>query len=329
MTLPTRRFGPSLEVPAIGLGCMGMSGIYGRPDVAEATATIAEAVELGAAFLDTSDMYGAGHNEEFVGRAIRGCRDRVVLATKFGQVVNEQGRPVGVNGSPAWVRQAFEASIKRLGTDHIDLYLQHRVDPAVPIEDTVGAMASLVAEGKVGAIGLCEASVSTIRRAHAVHPLAAVQTEYSLWYRGTETEIYPACHELGIGLMAYSPLGRGILTGAIQGPQDISDDDRRQDHPRFQGDNLVRNLELVKGLRGLARDKGCQPSQLALAWLLAQGPDIVPIPGAKRRQHLIENLGALDIALDDSDLARIEELMPVGAGAGLRYPEGNMKGLEL
>ena len=329
MTFPTRRLGPDLVVPAMGLGCMGMSGVYGPADEAEATATIRAAVDAGAAFLDTSDMYGAGHNEALVGRAIRGCRDEVIVATKFGQVLDDSGRPVGVDGSPAWVRRAFEASLARLGVDFVDLYLQHRVDPTVPIEETVGAMAALVDEGKVGAIGLCEASASTIRRAHAVHSLAAVQTEYSLWYRGAEAEILPVCDELGIGLMAYSPLGRGILTGTIHGPDDIGIDDRRRDHPRFQGAHLVRNVELAEGLRQLAEEKGCLPGQLALAWVLAQGASIVPIPGAKRRHHLAENLDAVTIALDPDELRRLDELLPVGAGAGLRYPEASMKGLEL
>ncbi|MGH9102270.1 MAG: aldo/keto reductase [Acidimicrobiales bacterium] len=324
-----RRLGAGLEVPAMGLGCMGMSGVYGVADEDEAVATIRQAVEEGVGFLDSSDMYGAGHNEGLVGRAIAPVRDRVVLATKFGHVMGPQGRPVGVNGRPEYVRSAFEASLSRLGVDHVDLYYQHRVDPSVPIEDTVGAMAALVEEGRVGFIGLCEASPSTIRRASAVHPLAAVQSEHSLWWRGVEAEVLPTCRELGIGFVAYSPLGRGLLTGSIKSAADISSDDRRSHHPRFQGDNLDRNVVLAERVRELAAEKGCEPAQLALAWLLAQGDDVVPIPGSKTRGHLAQNVAALDVELSAADLERIEDVVPAGSGAGLRYPAEAMKGLEL
>lgn len=327
--MATRQLGPSLTVPAIGVGCMGMSGTYGHADEVEAIATIERAMDLGAALLDTSDMYGAGHNEELVGRAVAGRRQQAVIVTKFGQVLDEGGRPAGVDGSPAYVHKAFEASTRRLGLDFVDLYLQHRVDPSVPIEETIGAMATLVDQGKVGAIGVCEASAATIRRAHAEHPLACVQSEYSLWYRGVEADILPTCDELGIGLMAYSPLGRGILTGAVRSEDELGSDDRRRAHPRFQGENLRRNVELVDGLQRLAHDLGCEPAQLALAWLLARHPAVVPIPGVKSRQHLDADLAALDVVLDQDHLRQIEELLPVGAGAGLRYPEANMSGLEL
>ncbi len=324
-----RQLGDGLEVYPIGLGCMGMSGVYGRADESESIATINAAIDLGASLIDTADMYGAGHNEELVGRAVRARRREVVLATKFGQVLNEQGRPIGVDGSPAWVRRSFEASAQRLGMDHVDLYFQHRVDPAVPIEETVGAMAELVKEGKVGHIGLCEASPSTIRRAHAVHPLAAVQTEYSLWWRGIEADVLPTCEELGIGIVAYSPLGRGLLTGALHGEEDLAPDDRRRDHPRVAAGNFESNLALVAEVATMAGELGCEPSQLVLAWLLAKGERVVPIPGAKRRDHLASNLGAVELSLSRADVARLEAALPVGSGAGLRYPEQAMRALEL
>jgi aryl-alcohol dehydrogenase-like predicted oxidoreductase len=304
----------------MGLGCMSMSGTYGAADEAKSLETIAAALDAGINLLDTSDMYGAGHNEELVGKAIRERRDEVVLATKFGQVLDEQGRATGVNGRPEYVRQAFEASIRRLGVDYVDLYLAHRIDPHVPIEDTVGEMAALVREGKVRYIGLCEAKADTIRRAHAVHPIAAVQTEYSLWWRGVEASVYPTCHELGIGFIAYSPLGRGLLTGSIRGRADIAEDDSRRRHPRFDEQNLETNVRFVDAVRLLARDKGCSPSQLALAWLLARGDDIVPIPGTTRREHLLQNIAAIDIHLGADDLARIESAAQPGSGAGDRYP---------
>lgn len=328
-TEPRRLLGDDLQVFPVGLGCMGMSGIYGHADEAEAIATIGAALDRGADLVDTADMYGAGHNEELVGRAISSRRDEVILATKFGQVLDEAGRPTGVDGSPAWVRSAFEASARRLGVDHVDLYFQHRVDPATPIEETVGAMAELVAEGKVGHIGLCEASPATIRRAHGVHPLAAVQTEYSLWWRGIEAEVMATCAELGIGVVAYSPLGRGLLTGALHGAEDLAPDDRRRDHPRFETDNLAHNLALVAEVERLAEELGCPPSRLALAWLLAKWERIVPIPGAKSRDHLTSNLAAVELSLGADDIARLDAALPVGAGAGLRYPAPAMRALEL
>jgi aryl-alcohol dehydrogenase-like predicted oxidoreductase len=299
---------------------MSMSGTYGAVDEAKSLETVAAALDAGITLLDTSDMYGAGHNEELVGKAIRGRRDEVVLATKFGQVLDEKGNAVGVNGRPEYVRRAFEASVRRLGVDEVDLYIAHRIDPQVPIEDTVGEMAALVTEGKVRHIGLSEASTSTIRRAHAVHPIAAVQTEYSLWWRGVEADIYPTCRELGIGFIAYSPLGRGLLTGAIRDRADIPEDDSRRRHPRFDEQNLETNVRFVDAVRRVARDKGCSPSQLALAWLLSRGEDIVPIPGTTRREHLLQNVAAIDIHLDADDLARIESAAQPGSSAGDRYP---------
>lgn len=319
-TTPHRRLGPSLEVSCLGLGCMSMSGTYGVVDEAKGLETIAAALDAGITLLDTSDTYGAGHNEQFVGKAIRGRRDEVILATKFGQVLDERGKAVGVNGRPDYVRQAFEASVRRLGVDYVDLYIAHRIDPLVPIEDTVGEMAALVSEGKVRHIGLSEAKANTIRRAHAVHPLAAVQTEYSLWWRGVEAEVYPTCRELGIGFIAYSPLGRGLLTGSIRDRADLSDDDSRRRHPRFDEQNLENNLRFVDAVRRVARDKGCSPSQLALAWLLSRGENIVPIPGTTRREHLLQNIAAVDIQLGADDLARIESAAQPGSAAGDRYP---------
>ncbi len=313
-----------LSVTTIGLGCMSLSGIYGAIDDAASIDLIHHAIDRGIDHLDSSDMYGWGQNEDVVGRAIKGRRERVMLATKFGQIRRE-GQPNGVDGRPEYVLQACEASLKRLGVDVIDLYYQHRVDPAVPIEDTVGAMARLVEQGKVRFLGLSEARPETIRRAHKVHPIAAVQTEYSLLYRAEAEETRATTRELGVGFVAYAPLGRGFLTGALQNLSDI--DGRRAQHPRFQAENFARNRELVARIEAMAREKGCTPSQLTLAWLLAQGDDVVAIPGTRRKDRLDENLGALRVRLTPAEVQRMSDAIPRGAAAGTRYPAAGMKGV--
>ena len=317
----------ALRVSALGLGCMSMSGTYGKSDDAASIAVIHRALDLGVTFLDSSDMYGWGHNEELLARALAGRRQGVAVATKFGQVRSPDGGGNLVDGSAAYVRTACEASLKRLGTDTIDLYYQHRVDPKVSIEETVGAMARLREEGKIRALGLCEVAPATLRRAQAVHPIAAVQMEYSLLYRQPAEEILAVCRELGVAFVAYAPIGRSLLAGGVERPEDIPADDRRRQHPRFQGGNLDHNARLVRRLAEIARDKGATPAQLALAWLLARGRDIVPIPGTKRVDRLEENVGALRVRLDADDLRQIDEAMPPGAGAGTRYPEPQMKGV--
>ena len=317
-----------LRVSALGLGCMSLSGVYGAADDAASVALLQHALDRGITHIDSSDMYGWGHNETLLGRALRGRRDRVVLATKFGQTRNASGANL-VNGRPEYVRDACDASLTRLGVDVIDLYYQHRVDPSVPIEDTVGAMKGLVEAGKVRALGLSEAAPATIRRAHAVHPIAAVQSEFSLLYRVEAEETLRVCRELGISFVAYSPLGRGFLTGQIQKIADIPEGDRRRDHPRFQDGNFGHNVDLVHRIEAIAAEKGCTPGQLVLAWLLAQGPDVLPIPGTKRKDRLEENLGAAAVKLGPADVARIAAAVPAGAAAGTRYPAPQMKSVYL
>jgi len=326
---PKRVLGSSgLDVSAIGLGCMSFSGIYGASDDTAAIGVIHRALDSGITLLDTADMYGWGHNEELVGRAIAGRRAGIVLASKFGQT-QRPGGPNGVDGSPAYVAKACDASLKRLGVEIIDLYYQHRVDPNVPIEETVGAMAELVRQGKVRALGLSEARPETIRRAHRVHPIAAVQSEYSLLYRADAEATLRTTRELGIAFVAYSPLGRGLLTGSVQNAAEIPERDGRRRHPRFAEANLDKNLALVRQIAGIARDKRCTPAQLVLAWLLAQGPDIVPIPGTKRVERLLDNLGALSVQLTAEDIARITAAVPPDAVAGTRYSEAQLKGVYL
>jgi aryl-alcohol dehydrogenase-like predicted oxidoreductase len=327
--VPRRKLGHStIEVSAIGLGCMSLSGTYGKSDDQTSIALVRRALDLGVDFLDSSDMYGWGHNETLLGEALQGRRGRAVLATKFGQVQNPGGANL-VNGRPQHVAAACDASLRRLRVDEIDLYYQHRVDPAVPIEETVGAMARLVERGKVRALGLSEAAPPTIRRAHAVHPISAVQLEYSLLYREPAEETLAVCRELGITFVAYSPLGRGLLSGRLRSASEIPEDDRKRQHPRFQGENFEHNRRLVDRVEAIARRHGATPGQLALAWLLARGEDVVPIPGTKRLAYLEENLGALALRLSADDLGAIDEAMPPGAARGLRYPEAQMKSVYL
>jgi len=328
--LEYRRLGKSsLVVSALGLGCMGMSEFYGPTNDRESTDTIRHAIDSGVTLLDTADMYGVGRNEELVGKAIEKHRHEVIVATKFGNVRGADGSFQGVSGRPEYVQGACEVSLRRLGIATIDLYYQHRVDNTVPIEDTVGAMARLVEQGKVRYLGLSEAGADTIRRAFATHPIAALQTEYSLWTRDPEDEILALCRKLGIGFVPYSPLGRGFLTGQIKKPDDLASDDYRRNTPRFQGDNFKKNFEIVEGIKQIAAEKGCTPAQLALAWVLAQGSDIVPIPGTRRIKYLDENIGALGVKLSSSDLARINQIAPRGAAVGPRYHEAGMKRIGL
>ena len=325
---PTRSLGASgPQVSAIGLGCMGMSEFYGPRSEEESLATLQRSLDLGITFLDTADAYGNGANERLIGEFLRrsGRRDRAFVCTKFANIRDAEGKFLGISGKPEYVPQACDASLKRLGIDHIDLYYQHRVDPEVPIEETVGAMAKLVKQGKVRFLGLSEAAPATIRRAHQVHPISALQTEYSLWTRDPETEILPTCRELGIAFVAYSPLGRGFLTGQIKSPNDLAPDDWRRNNPRFQGENFQKNLDLVSRIEAIAKKKGCLPSQLALAWALAQGNDIIPIPGTKRVKYLEENAAAVRVTLSAEELAQLNAALPPGAAVGTRYPEPGMR----
>ncbi|KHJ55251.1 aldo/keto reductase [Aureimonas altamirensis] len=324
-----RKLGPDLTVSTMGLGCMGMSEFYGASDDAESIATIHRALDLGVTFLDTADMYGVGRNEELVGRALRGRRSEVVLATKFGNVRGPAGERLGIDGRPDYVKAACEASLKRLGVEVVDLYYQHRVDPNVPIEETVGAMGRLVEQGKVRYLGLSEAAPQTIRRAHAEHPIAALQTEYSLWSREPEQEILPLLRELGIGFVPYSPLGRGFLTGRFRTAADLPEDDYRRDSPRFSPENFGRNLKLVDAVEAIARRKGVKASQIALAWVLAQGEDVVPIPGTRRIPYLEENVGAQSIVLTREEMEEIDDIFPADAAAGARYADAGMKTVNL
>ena len=328
---PKRRLGSSeLEMAPLGLGCMSFSGVYGASDDDAAIELVHYAIDQGIDALDSSDMYGWGHNEELLGRALTGGRrDKIVLITKFGQVKNPDGGPNLVDGRPEYVKSSCEASLKRLNTDVIDLYYQHRIDPKVPIEDTVGAMAGLIDEGKVRAIGICEAKPETIRRAHATHPLAAVQSEYSLLYREQGEEARAVTLELGVSYMAYAPLGRGLLTSTFLAQDSLPEDDPHYRHPRFAGENFAHNIEYARRVAEIAAEKGCTPAQLCIAWLLAQGDDMVTIPGTKRKERLDENMGALDVTLSDEDVARISDIVPVGAAAGTRYPAGGMKGVHI
>ncbi len=319
--METRMLGADLQVSAIGLGCMGMSDFYGTSNEGEAIDVIRYALDRGVNFLDTADMYGPFTNEKLVGKAIQGRRDKVILATKFGNERNPDGSWVGINGKPEYVKKACDASLQRLGVDHIDLYYQHRVDTTVPIEDTIGAMADLVQAGKVRYLGMSEAAPGTIRRAHKVHPITALQTEYSLWTRDPEKEILDTVRELGIGFVAYSPLGRGFLTGRWSKPEDLPADDWRRKQPRFQGENFYQNLKIVEAVKAIADARGVKPGQVALAWVLAQGQDIVPIPGTKHQQYLEENIAAVDIVLSKGEIDQLSEAIPPGSTAGNRYPD--------
>jgi aryl-alcohol dehydrogenase-like predicted oxidoreductase len=328
--MQTRKLGGELVVSALGLGCMGMSGVYGVADEAESIETIHKAIDLGVTFLDTADAYGSGHNETLIGKAIRDRRDKVIIATKFGlSDISKGGYTIPVNGRPEYVRSACDASLQRLGVETIDLYYQHRVDPTIPIEDTIGTMAELVQAGKVRFLGLSEASGATIRRAHAVHPISALQSEYSLWSRDVEDGILATCRELKIGFVPWSPLGRGFLTGEIKTFEDLEPNDWRRMSPRFEGENFQRNLDLVAQIQELAHHKNCTPAQLAIAWLLQQGEDLVPIPGTKRVPYLLENLGALEIELTADELDLIDTIVPKGAAAGDRYPTALMQMVNL